>query len=121
MRPIRFRVYGENNLEKGKEMHYFDLSEAYHYCHLPIMQYTGLKDSKGVEIYEGDLLECPNNCRCVGECGHDHTPTHEAVYWNAEWARWGAGWHTGLKKDYTANFMKVVGNIHENKELLDAI
>lgn len=61
-REIKFRVWDSLN----KEMHYPDLSffeeqsirtfpEEYS-NRFQIMQYTGLKDCKGTEIYEGDIV-----------------------------------------------------------------
>lgn len=65
-REIKFRAW-----DAGKnEMEYFDLTSLY--CRgeetgeydfpdgLPIMQFTGLKDAKGVEVYEDDLIELKN-------------------------------------------------------------
>ena len=76
-----------------------------------IMQYTGLKDKNGVEIYEGDVVTIH----------HEDSPSFNAkVFYHK---RWGAfeiagtgntfGWHTDLR-----GCAEVIGNIHENPELI---
>lgn len=80
------------------------------------MQSTGLKDVKGKEIYEGDIVECfigVNNERYVGVC---------------EFNKRTAGFEFGRKKtsnysraNMTVGRMKkrrVIGNVYQNPELL---
>ncbi len=67
MREIKFRVWDRDDNEMldwadihGKSFHtglstWAVLSGTFK--HLMTMQYTGLKDSKGVEIYEGDIVQ----------------------------------------------------------------
>ena len=77
------------------------------------MQYTGLKDKRGKEIYEGDILEVEWVGKQIIEvywhersmCFDGRRPSGEA--WNF------GGWNTPQSK--------VIGNIYENKELLKEV
>lgn len=59
MRELRFRVYiPEHGMFRHFQLNNFDYSDRYldQYDN-PVQQFTGLQDSKGIDIYEGDLLE----------------------------------------------------------------
>ena len=81
-------------------------------------QYTGLKDDDGIEIYEGDILECLNE---VGEMSeHDSDTGIGTVEWLERYGFWNiSGIENGLGDINEFGFTKVIGNIHENPELLE--
>jgi uncharacterized phage protein (TIGR01671 family) len=79
-------------------------------CDYPLMQFTGLKDKNGKEIYEGDVVK---------------TETEKAmqVSWNTHFASFcldRSGWMFThyFGEGVNPEQIEVIGNIYENPELL---
>jgi len=78
-----------------------------------LMQYTGLKDKNGKEIYEGDIVLRPKGNILKGEQWNEVIRAVEYNNYHGGfcWADW------RLDKEI-ASKGKVIGNIYENPELL---
>jgi len=120
MREIKFRAWINNKMVTG------DLAETHislrglkQYDNYILMQYTGLKDKNGKEIYEGDIvrvsasgwhdepdgkIEIAHWCVCgFGFCNADENYKESHIC---------HGWTSG-------NDLEIIGNIYENPEYLE--
>lgn len=87
--------------------------DYYDYEKVELMQYTGLKDKNGREIYEGDIYEC--NIYPAG----DDKDIFTVVWFDTGLVgkQKSSNNHFGLK--YWLDKIEVIGNIYENPELLN--
>lgn len=118
MRQIKFRAWSA----KYKQMNYdigpfIDQSSGVA-RHLPVMQFTGLVDKNGKEIYEGDFILWR---------GAHYYP--QSIAWSDEHGKWlrcgisrgegqvraGHPFKRGFDKE-DADSSRVIGNIYENPE-----
>jgi uncharacterized phage protein (TIGR01671 family) len=117
MREIKFRYWDTFNKDEPK-MIYFDFWKLLGGKAYPdmdtVMQYTGLKDKNGKEIYEGDILKSvfENIYKENGVEIHQGIVEFEPT--RGFYIKEGNG--IGLIFEYRA---KIIGNIYENPELLE--
>ena len=90
-----------------------------------LMQFTGLLDKNGKEIYEGDIIQWGyGECK---ECGQEHKKRSGEVYWNDFSACYQTSngdylisnrGNTQLKGNGERDDLEIIGNIYENPELI---
>jgi hypothetical protein len=106
MREIKFRAWDKKVKVMQKPfsmMEFRDYGDMYSPKRHNIMQYTGLKDRHGKEIYEGDIIECA-----------DGTVVYEVLF---EDGCFTAKSKIEVYKD-PGSFDIIIGNIYENPELI---
>jgi uncharacterized phage protein (TIGR01671 family) len=87
------------------------------------MQYTGLKDKNGKKIYESDIVQYLDGKELSTENGYDCIEFDNCgvIFFDNECGRYDVTNKQGLSYDdlfdYGIDFV-VLGNIHENPELL---
>ena len=127
MREIKFRVFDKKigKIFKAHDLRFTAEEAIYEVCHdtirndggkhweftdfkeVVLMQFTGLKDKNGKEIYEGDILTyngiTSNGNKIIRE-----------VNYNAENARFQSGMYPLTQ---SVELSEIIGNIYENPEL----
>ena len=83
----------------------------------PIMQFTGLLDKHGKEIYEGDIVKLKENEYYFERSGEVIFEEGTFKIKNVEL------WNDGTYNHYSleildTEFCEIIGNIHENKDLI---
>ena len=121
MRDLKFRAWIKNyncyadvlGFEQDRLFVQFQSGErAQHRLYVPIEdcvleQYTGLKDKNGKEIYEGDIVDYNDDGECIGVVKYDAPEFYLDTY---------ATIRAILKG---APHQRVIGNIHEQPEILE--
>ena len=124
MRDIKFRAWDYSK----KLIYRFSLEEVMDYEILDgynydaIMQYTGLTDKNGVEIYEGDILSQPYCNIIFPTFGQNYIGKNEGVDIGAVIWAYDCWRIEDAKNENLISIVsqcEVIGNIYENKELLE--
>ena len=125
MKELKFRAWIKNyncyadvlGFEQDRLFVQFQSGErAQHRLYVPIEdcvfeQYTGLKDKNGKEIYEGDIV-------AYTTCYYGKEKRHRKIVKWKEWYSDDFGEPHNIGYFDLSECMEVIGNVHENADLL---
>jgi len=107
VREIKFRYWCKDG-QMSKNFFLQETTGVENWDNLIPMQYTGLKDKEGKEIYEGDIMFVPMDYGPAGFIDEVvQVPNIEPPFTRFNYGLWDKG--------------NVIGNIYENPELLEEI
>lgn len=84
-----------------------------------LMQYTGLKDKNGKEIYEGDIVKDLTAFVPTGPAWVGYNPIHEVKYHVRDYLKRNPLYGDVGYNISSGSIYEVIGNIYENPELLN--
>ena len=113
-RDIKFRVWCKDTKTMGTNWNSLHVLLALNggedKSNKILMQFSGLRDRNGDDIYEGDIVSSELNCMIsAGRVNHTVEFIHDQFCVNG----------SGLLSNVNHFDTKVVGNIHQNPELID--
>ena len=131
MREIKFRAWNKEHGEMVYSTNNFlyEKREFYPFCfevgfsHYPeenweIMQFTGLLDKNGKEIYEGDIVKYEALTRFHDDCDHER----EVVKYDEKKSGFSPMIWQKVVEDGFYNYeienLEIIGNIHQTPELI---
>jgi uncharacterized phage protein (TIGR01671 family) len=119
MREIKFRAWNLSDecMQSWHSLWTHSLCQLITDQRLILMQYTGLKDKNGKEIYEGDCLGGSWGDGHIGYCDNCKSFEYFMNEFGCASCEGDVHWSECVEDD---GKLEVVGNIYENPELLEA-
>lgn len=121
MRDLKFRVWNkisqcieswESMLEHGDFYRFINNNEY------PLMQFTGLTDKNGADIYEGDFIKNKHG-RISVVVWHEYSACWDCTFVSDEHLVDSKKAYEGFDNSKWKYNVEIIGNIHQHPELLN--